>query len=772
MIMKKILSIVLALAMLTSVLTLTATAAEKVQLDVKWNQGWAVISPANCYDSQFDEDYEAASGFASTDVFTVPKAGTKITWTDPASDFAANSVLIVSSWKQENGAWVLDRDGAMMVGAGGDSSKASTAEVVSGGKVNYTYITSTDNENIRLCVKAPDASSIAVYAEETNAPVGSWTRIKNTIDAFHNKAIPVNTTNWGAIAYEDVSDQLTWNYGYVGSGTHSSQKNKIKDNSYEYIYSSVLTIPKAGTTVYVFDDNVYASDTAATFSWWKKAGNSWLFDTSKPSLDANTANQKMFGSIKMYWYTTTEDNENMRFCTHGVHSDYAISVRPKVCIAQPFSATPITATGALTAASYTDRTGGKVDYKIYLPEGFKAGDNVKTLFSIGGDTAVADALVAAKTEYVVITANVEAAVAADMMDVLVTTYGLNPHMFYLYGADTVKAACKDVFCATMSSTAGYATAKEAGEALLANRSKYYGILDGINMYAMGDSYFGGSAVRKGITWVNQMGNKYGMDYINYGIGGSTMSAYVTNKDPMCLRYRTMEKGPCDLILLEGGRNDRSVLVPIGTNDTRDIKTFKGAVNTMIDGMLKTYPDALIVLVTAWYNTAKTSAGKSNVDFANALRELAEYRNDPRVICLYAADKNATGVDMDSAAFRAKYCCTSSDVSHLNGAGMEMIQPYMEKFLAEALAEYKGLTVDGEPIPAEPEVTTPAETDLVPVPEDTTPAPAETTPAEATPVETTPAPVEKTGCGGVIGGAVALVALISVAGCAVLKKNKE
>ena len=322
------------------------------------------------------------------------------------------------------------------------------------------------------------------------------------------------------------------------------------------------------------------------------------------------------------------------------------------------------------------------------------------------------------------------------------------------------------YAPAMSSTAGYATAKEAGEALLANRSKYYGILDGINMYAMGDSYFGGSAVRKGITWVNQMGNKYGMDYINYGIGGSTMSAYVTNKDPMCIRYKTMEKGPCDLILLEGGRNDRSQLVPIGTNDTRDIKTFKGAVNTMIDGMLKTYPDALIVLVTAWYNTAKTSAGKSNVDFANALRELAEYRNDPRVICLYAADKNATGVDMDSAAFRAKYCCTSSDVSHLNGAGMEMIQPYMEKFLAEALAEYKGLTVDGEPIPAEPEVTTPAETDPVTVPEDTTPSP------ETTPVETTPAPVEKTGCGGVIGGAVARVALISVAGCAVLKKNKE
>ena len=75
----------------------------------------------------------------------------------------------------------------------------------------------------------------------------------------------------------------------------------------------------------------------------------------------------------------------------------------------------------------------------------------------------------------------------------------------------------------------------------------------------------------------------------------------------------------------------------------------------------------------------------------------------------------------------------------------------------------------KPVETKPQENKPAETK----PGETTPA--ETTPVETTtaaPVETTPAPVEKTGCGGVIGGAVALVALISVAGCAVLKKNKE
>ena len=48
--MKKILSLLLVTVMLTSCFALTVTAAEKKQIEVKWNQGWAVISPTNCYD--------------------------------------------------------------------------------------------------------------------------------------------------------------------------------------------------------------------------------------------------------------------------------------------------------------------------------------------------------------------------------------------------------------------------------------------------------------------------------------------------------------------------------------------------------------------------------------------------------------------------------------------------------------------------------------------------------------------------------------------------
>ena len=215
-------------------------------------------------------------------------------------------------------------------------------------------------------------------------------------------------------------------------------------------------------------------------------------------------------------------------------------------------------------------------------------------------------------------------------------------------------------------------------------------LMGITMYAMGDSYFGGSSLGKEATWVNMLGEKYGMDYVNYGIGGSTMSDYVTTNNPMVLRYTRMAKGDADVILLEGGRNDRSKEVPIGDLDSRDSKTFMGSINIMLDGMLKTYPNALIILVTPWYHTGKVAAtGLSNVDYANAMRSLAEHRNDKRIVCLYAADPNTIGVNMNDANFRKKYCIKPDDVSHLNLDGMKYVLTYMEQFIAAEYAKFKG-----------------------------------------------------------------------------------
>jgi hypothetical protein len=225
--------------------------------------------------------------------------------------------------------------------------------------------------------------------------------------------------------------------------------------------------------------------------------------------------------------------------------------------------------------------------------------------------------------------------------------------------------------------------------VLKSQEDFNKLLMGITMYAMGDSYFGGSSLGKEGTWVNLLGDKYGMDFINYGIGGSTMSDYVTTNNPMVIRYKTMAKGDADLILLEGGRNDRSKEVPIGDFESRDSKTFMGSINIMLDSMLKTYPNALIILVTPWYHTGTVAAtGLSNVDYANAMRDLAAHRNDPRIVCLYAADPSTIGVNMNDAAFRKQYCIAENDVSHLNAEGMNYVLPFMEQFIATEFAKFK------------------------------------------------------------------------------------
>lgn len=295
-----------------------------------------------------------------------------------------------------------------------------------------------------------------------------------------------------------------------------------------------------------------------------------------------------------------------------------------------------------------------------------------------------------------------------------------------------------------------------------NVEQYYPELEGITMYAMGDSYFGGSSLGKEGTWVNKLGKKYNMDFINYGIGGSTMTDFVTHKDPMVLRITRMKKNDANIILLQGGRNDRTQQVPLGDKDSRDTKTFYGAINYMLDFFLKTYPSALIILVTPWKHSKETTIGYNNITYADVMQDIANYRNDPRIVCLYAADPALTGVDMDDASFRAKYCLSPDGVSHLNDEGMNYVLPKFEKFIAEAYINYLNYL---NPPETTEEVTT------APVPE-TTPITTsdETVDCGMPNIEPVTEPAPEKGCGGLVSFA-SITAIICGACLVICKKRK-
>ena len=56
-------------------------------------------------------------------------------------------------------------------------------------------------------------------------------------------------------------------------------------------------------------------------------------------------------------------------------------------------------------------------------------------------------------------------------------------------------------------------------------------------------------------------------------------------------------------------------------------------------------------------------------------------------CFHAADQSLSGVYMDQSGFRSTYCIKPSDVSHLNAAGMKLVFPKFEKFIAEEAEKF-------------------------------------------------------------------------------------
>ena len=211
---------------------------------------------------------------------------------------------------------------------------------------------------------------------------------------------------------------------------------------------------------------------------------------------------------------------------------------------------------------------------------------------------------------------------------------------------------------------------------------YADVLEGLTVNALGDSYFEGHGLDRKKVWLSLLSSKYKMKMNNYGKGGSTVSNLL-DKDPMCERYSLMSNNNADIILLEGGRNDFNQGVPIGATDSHDKKTFSGALNVIIEGLKKKYPNAMIVCISNW-NFPGTKNGLDYADYADAMEAVAEQQD---VYFIRACDPEVSGINMKSTTFRAQYCMNPDDISHLNAAGMKIAMEHFEKILAEYYQDF-------------------------------------------------------------------------------------
>lgn len=209
---------------------------------------------------------------------------------------------------------------------------------------------------------------------------------------------------------------------------------------------------------------------------------------------------------------------------------------------------------------------------------------------------------------------------------------------------------------------------------------FYENLQGKTFTVIGDSYLAGNGLDKSLVWPALLAEKYGMEYKNYGVNGSTLSNYVTSNNPMVDRYTAMAQNDPDIVIIEGGRNDYNKSVPLGEDGSMDTKTMKGAARYLITKLRERYPNATIICLTVWEVGGKAnSIGNYCSDYGRALLEVCA---DMDVPCINAMDQELTGVYMTDADFRAQYCMKPTDISHLNADGMKLVFPVFERLIAE------------------------------------------------------------------------------------------
>ncbi len=216
--------------------------------------------------------------------FTVEKKGTKVEFTLPKAEVPESKYFAFTTYTKSGEQYSVDLD----------NSYAFSNEPVS--KLGYTYtITENGDALVFTLITAADNQIVCVSA------------LKDT---------PVFVYDANCLI------DVTWNMGYIGSDQHSASKvNQISSGSRFYMYSDVITVPKAGTKIWV---STPPEDVCGDFnlvwavSHWKDEGGKWVFDTAgyacagcKPTEVTDVAVVDESGRT-LVCYTTTADNETIR----------------------------------------------------------------------------------------------------------------------------------------------------------------------------------------------------------------------------------------------------------------------------------------------------------------------------------------------------------------------------------------------------------------------------------------------------------------------------
>ena len=215
-------------------------------------------------------------------------------------------------------------------------------------------------------------------------------------------------------------------------------------------------------------------------------------------------------------------------------------------------------------------------------------------------------------------------------------------------------------------------------------------LENIKANFLGDSITEGHGTSgKDKVYHALIAKKFGMkEARNYGIGGTRFALQSKpSANPIWDRSFSERMNEMDddaeLIVLFGGTNDFGHGdAPLGSFTDRAPITFYGACHYIMEGLIKKYPDAKIVVMTPLHRCNEDNPkgdGHKAYDVAplktyvNIIKEVAEYYSLP-VLDLWAVSGIQPKVDI----IKSKYC---PDGLHPNDAGHEKMAKVIGNYLA-------------------------------------------------------------------------------------------
>ena len=261
-----------------------------------------------------------------------------------------------------------------------------------------------------------------------------------------------------------------------------------------------------------------------------------------------------------------------------------------------------------------------------------------------------------------------------------------PKKFWIADEDCVVRICHDI----RANSSNRIIQNEDVKPTIYNDIQYLGNspLWGKKLVVVGDSLVYGSRIGEYPTWANWLAAKYRMTLVNAGINGSSIAEIPEGADgddlhdPIVDRYNALlqDNKDADYIVYEGGANDRTQGVPLGSVGSNAKTEFIGAITRIINGTRIIVPKAKIFFISLpWRWTSANTLGLTEADYANAMISACQAKG---VLCrnpCFEVDVDFRDAAMAAWADEGIWLGETAN-RHYSPDGYQYILPAIEKFL--------------------------------------------------------------------------------------------